>query len=394
MPRPTPFHPRTAPLCTSYRWKEWAGHYAVCSYDTCHEPEYLAFRTSCGLLDVSPLKKYEVSGRDAASFLSWVMTRDIRKLKPGRVAYTCFVDEDGKIIDDGTVARLDEQRYRVTAASPALWWLERHRRGFAVEITDTTESIAAVALQGPTSRAALSAALGASVELPFFGIAAARIDGFEVEVSRTGYTGDLGYEIWVGAEDAPALWDAVIAAGKPYGILPAGLDALDVTRVEAGFVLQDVDYFSAPRCLIDARKSSPYEIGLGWTVHLDRDPFVGQDALRNEKENGSEWGFVGLELSWEELEALYARHDLPPSLPSSAWRTAVPVYQGRRQVGQATSGAWSPILKKNLALASVRDVPTALGTELRVEHTVEYERETVSATVVDRPFFDPERKRS
>ncbi len=394
MPVPSPFHDRTAALCTSYRWKEWAGYYAVCSYDTCHEPEYFAFRNGAGMLDVSPLKKYEVRGQDAADYLAFAVTRDIRKLRTGRVTYTAFCDQHGKVIDDGTVARLEDDRFRVTAASPTMWWLERHSRGFDVAITDTSETTAALAIQGPTSRAALEAATDSALEMRFFGIAPARIAGVDVEVSRTGYTGDLGYEVWVPAEHALAVWDALTEAGHPHGLLPAGLDALDVTRVEAGFVLQDVDYFSAPRCVIESRKSSPYEIGLGWTVQLDRDAFIGQDALRTEKQSGSAWTFVGLEISWEELEAAYDEHGLPPHVPTQAWRTAVPVYNGHRQIGQATSGAWSPILKKNLALASVRSELARTGQQLEIEHTVEFQRSTLPATVVERPFFDPERKRA
>jgi aminomethyltransferase len=394
MPLPTPFHERTAALCTSYRWKDWAGYHSVCSYDTSHEPEYFAFRNAAGLLDVSPLKKYVVRGKDAAALLAWVMTRDIGKLAVGAVTYTCLCDEHGKVIDDGTVARLGDDLYRVTTASPALWWLMRQSRGFAVDIEDTTDTTAALALQGPMSRAVLERAIQRSLDLRFFRIAAARIAGITVEISRTGYTGDLGYEIWVAAEDALPLWDALVHAGKPHGLLPAGLDALDVTRIEAGFILQDVDYFSAPRCAIESRKSSPFEIGLGSTVHLDREPFVGQAALRAERARGSAWATVGLDMSWEETAALYDEHGLPPHLPTRAWRTPVPVYDGRRQVGQATSGTWSPILKKNLAIATVRSEHAAPGTRLRIEHTVEFARRTVTATVSARPFFDPERKRA
>lgn len=394
MPVPSPFHERTAALCSSFRWKEWAGYHAVCSYDTCHEPEYFALRNAAGMLDVSPLKKYEVTGPDAAEYLAFVATRDIRKLRAGRVTYTAFCDPHGKVVDDGTVARLEDERFRVTAASPTMWWLERHSRGFDVAVADTSESTAALAIQGPTSRAVLESATGSMPELRFFGIAPARIAGVGVEISRTGYTGDLGYEVWMPADEAIAVWDALADAGRPHGMLPVGLDALDVTRVEAGFVLQDVDYFSAPRCIIESRKSSPYELGLGWTVQLEREPFVGQDALRAESEAGSAWAFVGLDVGWEALEAAYDRHGLPPHVPMHAWRTAVPVYNGQRQIGQATSGAWSPILKKNLALASVRVEFARIGQQLEIEHTVEFQRGTLPATVVERPFFDPERKRA
>ena len=396
MPVPTPFHPRTSALCTSYRWKDWAGFYAVCSYDTNHDREYFAFRHAAGLLDVSPLFKYRVAGPDAAEFLAFVMTRDIRKVKVGQVTYCCFCDEKGKVIDDGTVARLGESDYRVTSASPSLRWLQESGRGFRVDLRDESETVAALALQGPTSRDILrEAAQGIDMErLRFFRIAPARIAGAAVQISRTGYTGDLGYEIWLASGDAVGVWDDLMAAGAAYGLVPAGLDALDVTRMEAGFILQGVDYYSAPRCPIESRKSSPFEIGLGWTVDLERERFVGREALLQERQTGSRWALVGLEISWEELERLYEAHGLPPHLPAAAWRTAVPVYDGERQIGRATSGSWSPLLKKNFALASLEARYAETGTQVRIEHTAEYERRTVTATVVPRPFFDPERKKA
>ncbi|MBI3843344.1 MAG: aminomethyl transferase family protein [Planctomycetes bacterium] len=395
MPIPTPFHPRTSALCTSYRWKQWAGYYAVCSYEMNHEREYFAFRHAAGLLDVSPLYKYDVGGRDAAAFLSRVMARDVRKLKVGQVGYCCWCNEEGYVLDDGTVTRLDDTRVRVTAAEPALAWLDRNRRGFDVALEDVSERIATLALQGPNSREILKQVCGADVErLKFFRATATKLDGLAAVVTRTGYTGDLGYEVWVARDDALALWDALVAAGKPYGLEPAGLDALDVTRVEAGFILNGVDYFGARDCVIPSQKSTPYEIGLGGTVHLDRDPFVGQEALKREVARGSEWAFVGLEIKWDEMERLYDSFGLPPHLPATAWRTAVPVYANGKQVGQATSGTWSPLLKRNLALASLRTPHAKLGTPLEIEHTIEYQRRTLPATVVEKPFFDPERKRA
>ncbi|HXV77119.1 MAG TPA: aminomethyltransferase family protein [Candidatus Polarisedimenticolaceae bacterium] len=396
MPVPTPFHPRTSELCTSLLWKEWAGHYAVCSYGTCHEREYFALRHAAGLIDVSPLHKYEIAGPGAGAFLSFLTTRDLSKLRVGRMTYLCWCDDDGKVLDDGTAGRLDKQHYRLTSNQPALSWLERNAAGFDVAIEDSSERLGVVALQGPTSRAILAAAAGPAVEsLRFFAVSRGTIDGIPVWISRTGYTGDLGYEVWVERDGALGVWDALVAAGRPYRIRPAGLNAMDVTRVEAGFVLNGVDYFSANTCLIPARRSSPYEIGLGWTVTLDREPFIGQAALRAECARPADWRLVGLEYDWDEFEALHDEFGLPPHVPSAAWRSAVPVYDGeRRQVGQATSGAWSPILKKNLALATLRPAAASTGSHLRVETTVEYERRTVGATVVGTPFFDPPRKRA
>jgi aminomethyltransferase len=394
MPIPSPFHERTQALCTSYRWKDWAGYAAVCSFDTTHEREYHAFRQTAGLLDVSPLFKYEVKGRDAARLLSRMMVRDAGKLRAGRVAYSCWCDDAGKVIDDGTIARLDEQHFRVTAADPTLYWLAELARGLDVQVEDSSARLAALALQGPTSRAVLGAAAETDLSaLKFFGVTRSRVGGREVWVSRTGYTGDLGYEVWVERDGALAVWDALMAAGKPFGIEPAGLDALDVTRIEAGFILLGIDYYSAPKVVLEARKSTPFEIGLDWTVDLDRAPFVGRDALAAEKQRGAAWKLVGLEVSWEALEALYESYGLPPALPATARRDGLPVYSGGRQVGKVTSHTWSPLLKKYLALASVLSPHAAPGTVLDMEHTVEFERRRVPATVVKTPFFDPERKR-
>ncbi|HVT60472.1 MAG TPA: aminomethyltransferase family protein [Thermoanaerobaculia bacterium] len=398
MPIPSPFHERTSKLCTSYRWKDWSGYAAVCSYDTTHEREYFAFRESAGLLDVSPLFKYEVHGPDAAALLSRMMVRDVSKLKVGRVGYSCWCDDHGKVIDDGTVTRLGEDHYRVTAADPTYHWLQAVGRGLRVTIEDSSARLAVVALQGPRSREILRAASDADMDgLKFFGATRARLDGVEVWITRTGYTGDLGYEVWGEREGALRIWDALIDAGRPHGIEPAGLDALDVSRIEAGFILLGVDYFSAPKVILEARKSTPFELGLGWIVDFERasfPSFIGREALAAERKRGSAWALVGLEVAWEALEALYESFSLPPSLPATARRDGLPVYDDEgRQVGQVTSHTWSPILKKYIALSSVRASQAAPGTILQMEHTVEFERRKVPAKVLEPPFFDPERKR-
>ncbi|MCZ6684252.1 MAG: aminomethyltransferase family protein [Planctomycetota bacterium] len=393
---PTPFHARTSACCTSMRWKDWSGYHAVCFYDTYPEREYFAFRNSAGLIDVTPLFKYEVFGPDACGLLSRIMARDIGRLDIGQVAYCCWCNDAGKVLDDGTVSRLDDTHYRVTAAEPNLAWFHRNAGGRDVTIEESTEKIAALSLQGPNARDILKQVAGADVaSLRFFRLMRSRIDGFDATITRTGYTGDLGYEIWVGNENALALWDALISAGREFGLLPAGLDALDMTRVEAGFLLNGIDYFSANHCLIESRMSTPYELGLGWTVHLDREPFNGQGALRAEKRRGPARRFVGLEIDWDETEALFAAHGLPPEVCGSAWRSAVPIYTPDGvHVGQATSGSWSPLLKKNLALATVGAPHGKIGEELRIEVTIEYVRTSVKATVLKKPFFDPPRKRA
>ncbi len=394
MPLPTPFHDRTAPLCTSLRWKQWAGYHAVCRYQTHLEAEYHAIRQSAGLLDVSPLTKVRVEGPDAAAFLSFVTTRDVTRLRPGRVLYVGLCDEDGKLVDDGTVLRLGETHFRVTAASPVWRWLGRFSEGYSVSIVDESDAIASLAIQGPRSRAIVEEALGASLPLRYFRVRSAELAGVPIEISRTGYTGDLGYEVWVAAEHAGAIWDALISAGAAHRMLPIGLDALDIVRIEAGYVLQGVDYYSAPTCLIESRKSSPFEAGLGFAVELDRGPFVGSIALERERREGSPTALVGLELSYPAIEKLFARVGLPPALPIEASRSSRPVRNRRGQTGYITSSTWSPILKRAIALATVRRADSAEGRKLEVEFTVEHVHHAVSAQVVARPFFDPPRKRA
>lgn len=398
MPIPTPFFPRTSSLCHSMKWKEWAGYYAVCSYDTLHEPEYYAFRNSAGLLDVSPLFKYSVKGPGAAAFLSRIMVRNINKLEVGRVSYCCWCNDDGKVIDDGTVMRRSENEFFVTSADPSYSWFSRFLRGYDVVLEDISDHVAGLALQGPTSRDILKQVCDADLDtLKFFSTRKAKADGFEVHVSRTGYTGDLGYEIWVENEHALKLWDAIMKSGKNYDLRPAGLDALDVTRVEAGLILKDVDYFNSLHALTAERMSSPYELSLGWTVDLNREPFNGQAALQAEKTQGSKWAIVGLDINWPQLEELYYKCGLPPVIGSHAWRSSVPIYTGKdkkTQAGYATSGTWSPILKKNIALATIEKKYDQLGSELQFEVTVEHKRYTVSAIVSKTQFYNPDHKTS
>lgn len=396
MPVPTPFHPRTSALCESLRWKDWAGYHAVCFYGDHHEPEYHAVRQAAGLLDVTPLYKVLVSGPDATEFLAFVSARDTSRLQQGQVGYGCWCNEEGQVLDDGTVTRWDDQHYRVTTADPSAAHFRSFAKGFDVTIEDVTDQVASLAVQGPASRAILAACCEGGIEdLKFFWSTSVRLAGVDLEVTRTGYTGDLGYELWMPNDHALTVWDALIEAGEPHGMLPIGLNALDVCRIEAGFILLGVDYYSARRCMAQSQVSTPYELGLGWSVHLkNRGPFVGHEALRKEKAEGSAWRLVALDIDWDELESLFDEEGLPPCVPMEAWRTAVPVYSGNRQIGRATSGVFSPLLKKNIALASVKMPHGSLGEKVSIETTVEFRRRRVTATVVDRPCFDPERKRS
>ena len=394
MPIGTAFHERTFSLCESLNYREWSGYYAVSSYEPHHEHEYNAIRNAAALIDISPLFKYRLSGKDATRLVDRVITRDMRKVKVGQVIYTPWCDENGKVIDDGTVSRLEENTYRWTAADPSLRWFTQNATGMDVSIEDISETVAALALQGPTSARLLKSLVsGAAIEdLKYFRVTKASLAGVPVEISRTGYTGDLGYEIWVPAEHAVKVWDALIDAGGAFDIHPAGMLALDVARIEAGLLLIDVDFNSSKKALIEDQKYSPFELGLGRLVSLDKNRFVGQAALIAESKRGSAREIVGLEIDWPQVERLYEAVGLPPAVSPIASRVAVPVFSEGRQVGKATSSTWSPTLKKMIALATVESDYTKPGTKLQFEITVEAVRHRVAARVVKTPFFNPKRK--
>jgi aminomethyltransferase len=393
VPIGTALHEKTFPLCESLNYREWSGYYAVSAYEAHHEHEYNAIRNAAALIDVSPLFKYRITGRDATRLVDRLITRDMRKVSVGQVLYTPWCDEHGKVIDDGTVTRLAENTYRWTAADPSLRWFTQNAAGLDVAIEDISERVAAIALQGPTSGRLLAAAAEADIAgLKYFRVTSGKIAGVGVDISRTGYTGDLGYEIWMPWEAAPAIWDALVGTGRAFDVRPAGMLALDVARIEAGLLLIDVDFHSSKKALIEAQKYSPFEMGLSRLVQLDKERFIGQDALREEARRGSSREIVGLEAEWTEVEALFERAGLPPQVPAAASRVSVPVYHGGDQVGRATSTTWSPTLKKLIALATVEQAHAAPGGRLSLEVTVEAVRHRVTAHVAKTPFFNPRRK--
>jgi aminomethyltransferase len=395
MLKSSPFHPRTAPLVRAQTWRRWAGYQMASAYDPHPDREYAAIRSAAALIDVSPLYKYRLTGRDSARLLDRMITRDMTKLKLGQVYYTPWCDGTGKVIDDGTVSRLGDSAYRLTSADSSLRWLHMNAVGMEVGIEDVSEHLGALSLQGPLARAILAQVSPADLTtLKYFRLVETTVREIPVTISRTGYTGDLGYEIWVDASRAVALWDVLVEAGTPFGITPAGVWALDIARIEAGLIMMDVDYFSSHHALIEARKSSPYEINLGWAVSPSKGPFNGRRALQAERKRRPAWGFVGLEVEWNSFERLYAAHGLPPQIPNVAWRASAPVYRGGQQVGYATSGCWSPLLKKSLALAHLKVPYFADGTAVELEVTVEHRRELADAVVRKLPFYDPERKKA
>jgi aminomethyltransferase len=393
VPIGTAVHERTFRLCESLNYREWSGYYAVSVYETHHEHEYNAIRNAAALIDLSPLFKYHVSGRDARRLLDRIVTRDMSRVAVGQVVYTPWCDEQGKVIDDGTIQRLSESRYRMTAADPTLRWLHRNAQGMEVTIEDASDAVAALALQGPTSARVLRKAAQADIDgLRYFRVTTGTIAGVPVEISRTGYTGDLGYEVWMPWNDAVTVWDALMEAGRQFDIHPTGMLALDVARIEAGFVLIEVDYTSSRKALIAAQAYTPHEIGLGRLVTLEKENFIGRSALAEESRRGAKRRLVGLEVDWTEVEARFEEAGLAPQVPSTASRAAVPVYAGGAQVGKATSTTWSPTLKKMIAIGMVASGHAEPGTRLQMEMTVEAARRRVAASVVPMPFFNPPRK--
>ena len=390
----TPFHERTFALCESLNYREWSGYYTVSAYETHHDHEYNAIRNAAALIDISPLFKYRVTGRDATRLVDRIITRDLQKISVGQVIYTPWCDERGKVIDDGTVSRLEENVYRWTAADPSLRWFTQNSVGLNVQIEDISESVAALALQGPTSgRLLKSIAEDADLEnLKYFRVTTGKMAGVPVEISRTGYTGDLGYEIWVASDQALNIWDDLIERGRPFDIKPAGMLALDVARIEAGLLLIDVDFNSSKKALIDDQKYSPFEMGLGRLVNLDKNRFVGQQSLIEEKKRGFAKQIVGLEIDWTEVENLYEQVGLPPAVSPIASRVPVPVFHDGSQIGKATSTTWSPVLKKMIALATVEGEFSKPATRLEIEITIEAVRHRVRAQVVKTPFYNPKQK--
>jgi len=397
MPRHTPFHSRTNALCESQNWVEWSGYLSAQTYEMDHIHEYNAIRLSAGLFDVSPLYKYSIRGRDAVALLNRVVTRDVSKCRTGQVIYAAWCDDDGKIIDDGTIARVGEDHFRMTAATPTLYWLEDNAFGMEVEIEDVSDAYGAVSLQGPTSRDILQQLTDAEMsDLKYFHLLETKLAGAPVMITRTGYTGDLGYEVFAEPEHCERIWDSLMETGASYKLLPAGMVSLDMVRIEAGLLLIDAEFHSAVDAIFEVEKTSLYELGLGWMVNDNKGSFIGRDALRREKERGPAACTVGLEVDVLALEKVFAQYSMPLHLPYQSWIDTLPVYSDsdqRDHIGRATSGTWSPVIKKYVVIARIKPQYAKLGTRIYLEQTVEARRFAVPATVVKMPFFDPPRKR-
>jgi len=396
MLKKTPFHSRTAALMQADQWRRWAGYTAASAYEMTHDREYLAIRNACALIDASPLCKYQISGTDALRFLNRLVTREVRTCPIGAMLYTPWCDSRGKVIDDGTIAHLGENSYRLTSAEPNLRWLEDNAIGMDVQIEDVSEQIAALALQGPTSRQLLMTLTDAPLaDLKYYRFVNTAIADTPVMISRTGYTGDLGYELWLNADRASVerVWDALIVAGRSFALQPAGIWALDVARIEAGLIMLDVDYTPANKAMIDAQSSTPLELGLGWAVGWNKGNFVGRQALLAERARGSSTLLVGLEIDHSEFERQHHSLGLPVPYPFMAWRAVIPLLAAGEQVGYTTSGVWSPTLKKYIALGHLRPQYAAPGSVVTLDLDVDRYRRPFNAKVTKLPFFNPPRKK-
>jgi aminomethyltransferase len=379
----TPFHERARSLAQTDSFIPWAGYSTVDVFTTT-EQEYFAIRNAATLYDLTPMVKYRVSGPDAAAYLNRLVTRDVAKLKPDRVAYCVWCNDAGHLIDDGTIFRLGADEYRICTAERQIDWLLDSALGFAVEVSEVTEQIAALAVQGPTSCAVLKAAGVHGIDrLKPFEIGYFALGTRQLTVSRTGFTGDLGYELWMEPAEAEAIWDVLMEAGRSRGIRAIGSQALNVARIEAGFLLPNVDFVSAEHTIRTGRDRSPLELGLGWLVDLRKGHFTGRRALLKESIEGPKRQLVGLDIAGNKPahNALLYTDD-----------------SGKREIGNVSSAIWSPTCKRNIALAMV-DAPhfkigSTVWAEIYLNRELVWERRMSRAQVVERPFFAPERRRA
>ncbi|HTX69633.1 MAG TPA: aminomethyltransferase family protein [Thermoleophilia bacterium] len=395
--RTTPFHERTSALNETQLWSHWSNVLVADRYQLSDKAEYFAVRNSAGVFDTSPLRKYRIRGRDAEGFLAGMLVRDIRTCLPGTAQYTCWLDERGFVIEDGVVLHPRQGEYLLTSDQPNLAWFADRTGRLRVDIEETSDETGVLAVQGPRSREVL-ARLAPQVELlPYFGVVDTEVGGAEVLVSRTGFTGDLGYELWVGAADALPLWDALWERAEGYGVQPFGLAALRMLRIEAGLLMLDADFESSRYTWNDAHSSTPLELGWGWMLRGlkgDDRAFVGRRALERElAERTSRWTMRGLIVDWQDYDRVYDQAGLVPPKDHTPVVEDMMVYDDeRRRVGYATSFMYSPMLQRHIALARVRPDLAAPGTRVKLEFTVDHRYEQVAAQVAALPLFNPERR--
>jgi len=397
MIRTSPFHERTSALNETGLWEHWSNQLAATRYQMSDKFEYVAIRNAAGLFDSSPLYKYRIAGPDAERFLAGVMIRDIRRCQPGHAQYTAWCDDRGFIVEDGVVLRLGPDEFLLTAAEPNLAYFEAFVGRLDVDIEDVSDAWGVLAIQGPHSRDILAALTPVVTDLAYFGVAATKIAKVPVLVSRTGYTGDLGFEVWVPAADAVKVWDAIWAASRGRGVIPFGLTALYMARIEAGLVLLDVDFQSSRFAWTDADRTTPIELGLGWMVRdieMDDREFIGRGAIRRELAGKtSRWKLSSLVVDWREYDRIYDEAGLIPPKDHTPIQDEYYIYDDDlNQLGYATSQMYSPMLQRHIALARVPLDRSAPGSRVKLEMAVSHRYEYVDAYVARTPLFDPERR--
>jgi aminomethyltransferase len=393
----TPFHPRLAELNTTQLWSHWAGYLSATQYDIAAKHEYFGVRNAVGFFDASPLYKYEVTGRDAERFLGGVLTRDIRTCRPGRAQYTIWCDSDGYVLEDGVVFRHSANDFLLTAAEPNLSFLRNQIGSLEVAVDDVSDQFAMLAVQGPRSRAALAELAPEVNELGYFAHAPSKIAGSEVTVSRTGFTGDLGFEVRLPADNALPVLDAIMEAGVPHQMRPFGDQALNILRIEAGLPLINVEFNSSRYAFNEYERFTPDELGFGWLLRGIDDstrPFVGRRAILAERANkASRWKTVGISVNAREYDELFYGAGLipPKDEPPAAWETML-YDDNDERAGYATSYTYSPMMQTHIGIARVRPELAEPGTRIHVEQTVNHVYTASPATVTAMPFFNPERK--
>jgi len=378
----SPFHSRMAALDTVNEWHQWKGYTSPNSL-YCEDTEYFAIRNATAVFDLTPMTKYRVTGPDSLAYVNRLVTRDMAKIRPGRVAYAVWCDDHGQVIDDGTIFHLREGEYRICSQERHYAWFLGSAIGLDVTITHETEDVAALAVQGPTSYSVLqNMGLEGLDELKPFGLTHFEFEGTELMVSRTGFTGDLGYELWIDPDKAEALWDKLFAAGELYGIRAIGTHALELSRIEAGFLAAYMEFLPADETVRTGRSRSPLELGLDWLVDFKKPVFNGRRALAEEKRNGSTWRLVKL--------------DIEGNKPAHNSYIFAKDKNNRGEIGFITSAAWSPVCKQNIALGTVRTPHGKPGdtvwVEIYYQREMHWNRKMARATVVDRPFWFPPRR--
>jgi len=395
--RHTPFHPRTSVANTTGLWKHWSGYLVADRYQMSDKFEYFAIRNSAALIDTSPLHKYSLRGADAERFLAGVLTRDIRTCGPGQAQYTVWCDDEGWVLEDGVVLRSAKDEFFLTTAEPNLAYFSGLTGSLSVTVEDVSEAYGALALQGPHARQILTQLAPEVESLAYFHLIPAKLGDCVVTISRTGYTGDLGYEIWVDADDAVEVWDRVVETAAPHGALPAGLAALLITRIEAGLLLLDVDFHSARYAWNDDQRATALELNMGWMVRgLDGDDraFIGRKAIEHEiDEATSRWRTVGVTADWEAWAGAYSDRGLVTSKDHTPEDGALMLYDEELQrIGWTPSFVYSPMLQCHIGIARIHPDHAAIGTKVGLEVTIDHRYEVVDAHVTRLPFYDPARR--